>query len=52
MAPIRSASVSSRSQRPRASGATFRGTIEEAERTIVQETIRYVAERSGASVTR
>lgn len=30
---------------PRASGATFRGTLEEAERTIVDETIRFVRER-------
>ena len=27
---------------PRASGATFRGTLEEAERVIVDETIRFV----------
>jgi len=31
---------------PRASGATFRGTIEEAERVIVDETVRFVREGS------
>ena len=37
---------------PRASGATFRGSIEEAERTIVGETIRYVSERGQEPVGR